>query len=62
VACNDFEKCEFIVKMGDEMPFTKDFIKRTYCVDRERCLKKKLARTMIENLFEGKFTEKKSQE
>jgi hypothetical protein len=57
--CTQKDKCEFIEKIGSSMPNTKNFVKAIYCVDRERCMKEELAKTIIEHLIEGNFPENK---
>jgi hypothetical protein len=57
--CTKRDNCELIEMISSSMPNTKNFVKAVYCVERERCMKEELAKTIIEHLIEGNFPENK---
>ena len=47
MTCKELPDCDFIKKIGNAMPHTIKMVEQSCCVDKKRCVKKKLSKIII---------------
>jgi hypothetical protein len=59
MTCKHLPDCDFIDKICSTMPKTSKRVKQTCSGDKKKCVKNRLAKTMIEHIEDGRLSEEK---
>jgi hypothetical protein len=58
MTCKNLPDCAFLEKFSGSMPHTTNMVKLTYCADKERCVIKILASTIIVHIEDDGLADK----
>jgi len=59
MTCKNLPACGFLEKFSGSMPHTTNMVKLTYCADKNRCVIKKLATTIIVHIEDERLPDEK---